>query len=378
MTIPFGVVEGLIAPHLAKVKPVPFEIPNLGKLSDYFGDLTVVPQQVTLLPAAPDHIGFHLDFDVRRNGKRVFGMYMETEIKPDIDIAAGKINIGFTPDTLQKAKPGLSQDAADNLAGIIYDQIPALARLVISKAMVTGVVDTALTRLVKRFYATAKERMLPALSKLSRMEITLPTLPLAKVKITSTKANGGQVTLGVTTSLPVESDLAKANEGNASSSRDHISLRLTADTAAEVVNWAMQNGLVPDRYNDKGKPQKDGAFRPGLDWVLGEERPMKVFLWDLEKPCMRLTLSAKPSVSVVKNKLVIKAEDAQNEDIEASAFTKVGTWFYLLWKDPMNLNQKRNTKVKLVLAGQALEATLKAASLKGDVFNFDIRLSTKQ
>ena len=375
MLIPFGVAEALIVPHLSAVQPVTLRIPNLGKVADYFGDLSVAPTEVTLIPASPEHIGFHLDFEVRRNGKSVFPVFVETEVRPEIDLAAGKIVIGFTPDALEKAKPGISKNAEAKLGDLIYEQIPAMARFLIPRAAVDSVVASAVNMLVNSFHTKLKDKLLPSLAKLSRFEIALPNIPLAAVSITSADENGGRLRLAMTTSLPVREGIATGDDSGGQPSREHITLRLSGATAAELVNWALKKGLVPDRYDDKGKAKKDGALRPGLDWIPGDERPMKVYLWDLEKPCMRFTLSAKPAVAIVDDKLEMKAEDAHTDDIEASAFTKVGVWFYMLWKDPMNLNQKRASKIKMVVAGKEMEIVLKKAAYEQNEFIVEIQLS---
>jgi hypothetical protein len=250
-----------------------------------------------------------------------------------------------------------------------------MARLLIPRSAVEGVVATAIKMLEDGFHAKIKDKLLPSLAQLSRFEIALPNVPLAAVSITSTDAEGGRLRLAMTTSLPVRAGIAPPSKATGAQAGDQITLRFSGSTAAELVNWAIANALVPARYDDKGKPKKDGPLRPGLDWVSGDERPMKVHLWDLEKPCMRFTLSAKPKVAIVDEKLEMKGEDPQTDDIEASAFTKVGVWFYMLWKDPMNLNKKHDAKMKMAVAGQQMEITLKKASYQKDEFLFEFQLS---
>jgi hypothetical protein len=370
--IPFAVAERLVEGRIAAVKPIAVKIPGLGNLSDYFGELTVAPSRVELKAAAPDHLGFHLDFEVRSDGKKAFAMYMETEVHPEIDLAAGKVTFGFSPEVLEKAKPGIAKDARKDLGGVIYSRIPAAARLFIPRSMVDAAAGSAVEMLVSAFYATAKERMLPALSETSRFELTLPEVPLASVAITSTAADGGRLRLALVTSLPVRAGISEAPEGAAPPAADRITVRLSGSAVAELVNWAMTKGLVPDRYDAKGKPKKDGELYPGLDWIRGDERPMKVYLWDLTKPCMRITMSAKPSIEIVDEKLEIEASDAKTDDVEASAFTKVGVWFYILWKDAMKLKQKASSRMKMIVAGQEIEAAVEKAAVERDELTLEI------
>jgi hypothetical protein len=375
--IPFAVAERLVDTQIAAVKPIDVKIPGLGQLADYFGELSVAPTRVELKPAAAEHIGFHLDFEVRSDGKKAFSMYMETEIRPEIDLKAGKVILGFTPEALEKVKPGISKDAKKDLGGVIYSRIPGAARLFIPRSVVDAAAGTAVELLLSSFYAKAKEKMLPKLAEQSRFELTLPEVPLASVAVTSTAEDGGRLRLALVTSLPVRAGIAAAPEGAPPPSAERITVRMSGSTVAELVNWAMAKGLVPDRYDDKGKPKKDGELRPGLDWVRGEERPMKIIMWDLDKPCMRITMSAEPSVAIVDEKLEIKAEGTKTDDVEASAFTKVGVWFYVLWKDAMKLHQKTSTKMKMVVAGQEIEAVVEKAVVERDELVLEVGLSVQ-
>jgi len=372
--VPFGLAERLVEAKVSEVKPVDVKLPGLGKLGDYLGELSVAPRRVRLLPADPGQLGFHLDFDVLDGGKKAFSMYMEAVVRPEIDLAAGKVSVGFTPEVPERAKPGISKDAKKDLGGMIYGRLPAAARIFIPRAMVDAAAASAVELLMSRFYGAAKERMLPKLAEMSRFELTLPDVPLASVSLTSTKEGGGRLRLAMVTSLPVRAGIAEAPRGAPEPPRDRITVRMSGSTVAELVNWAMGKGLVPDRYDSKGKPREDGELRPGLDWVRGEDRPMKVYLWDLEKPCMRITMAARPSVRIVEDRLEIEALDTKTEDVEASAFTKVGVWFYILWKDAMKLNQKTSSRMELNVAGQEIEASVREAVIEEDELTLGLSL----
>jgi hypothetical protein len=378
MTIPFAVAERLVEPFVTVVKPIDIPIPNLGNLSDYFGNLSVVPKGVELIPAAPEYIGFHLDFEIQRNGDRAFDMYLETEVRPEIDLKAGKITIAFSPEALSNTKPGLSKDAKSDLSEMIYSQLPSMARMLIPRSLVDSITDSAVDRLLERFFDRAKQRMLPKLSDMSRFEVALPNLPLSAVSITSTAKGGGRLNLAITTALPVKEGIVDRANGAPQPSRSNVTLRMSGSAAAELVNWALAKGLVPNRYDDKGKPKKDGVYRPGLDWVPSDERPMKIYLWDLEKPCMRITMSAKPTVAVVGDSLEVKAKDIKTDDVDASAFTKLGVWFYTLWKDAMNIKKKSSSKMRMVAAGREIEAIVKKAALEKDELVMEVALTIKE
>jgi hypothetical protein len=375
VTIPFAVANRLVAPHVLKVKPIAVNLSGLGNLAGYFGELSIAPTRVTIEAGGRDYVGFHLDFDVQRDGNRVFAMYLESEVRPEIDIEARKVVIGFTPEVLEKARPGLSKDAKGDLSEVIYSQIPAPARLLIPRSAVDGVVDSALKRLIDGFYSRTHARLLPMLSKMSRVELALPNVPLAAARISSSTANGGYLRLEMTTSLPVKKGVAASRKGKSELSRGNITLRTSGSVAAELVNWSLAKGKLPARYDAKGKPQENGELRPGLDWIAGDERPMKIYLWDLEKPCMRLNMSAKPAIAVVGDNVEIKAENIETDGVEASAFTRVGAWFRLLWKDAMNVNKKSPARIRTIVAGQEMEAVVKKAAMERDELVVEVSLT---
>ncbi len=372
VNVPFAVANRLVEPHILKVQPIDIELPGLGRIASYFGQISIMPTKVTLEAGGQDKIGFHLDFDIRRNGKRVFSMFMESEMHPKVDIPAGKVIIGFTPEVLENARPGISPDAKRDLTDAIYAQIPGPVRLLISRSSVEGVVDSAINGLISKFYTRTKERMLPKMSEMSQIEIALPNMPLTDVKISSTTANGGAVRLDIITALPVKTGVAP--EGRAPLSKSNITFRTSGSVAAELVNMAMAKGKLPDRYDSKGKAKENGELRAGLDWIAGDERPMKIYLWDLEKPCMRFTMSAMPTIAVVGENVEIKAEKVETDDVQAAAFTKVGVWFHLLWKDALSVNKKSSARIKTTVAGDETEVLVKKASIEKDELVLEIEL----
>ena len=375
MIIPFSTAENLVAPWIAAMNPISLPVPNLGKLSDDFGALTVVPTRVSLKPAAAEHIGFHLDFEVRRNDRKAFAASMETDVKPVVDIENRKIVLGFTQEALEKSRVKISKDAVVDLSALIYEQIPTVARYLIPQSMVEKTASSAVEMIMDTLYSKLKDKTLPKLAAAAGMEIALPRIPLTAVHITSSLKGNGRLRLAITTALPVEAGIDEAAAAKEEPSTGNVTIRMSGAAAAELVNWAVAEKLIADRYDRKGKADPNGELRPGLAWARGEERAMKIYLWDLERPCMRLTMSARPSIVLRDGRLEIKAEDAETDDVEASAFTKVGTWFYLLWKDPMRLDKKSDAVLHLSSGGKALTIVVMKAAVERDEFLFEVKVN---
>lgn len=364
IAVPFKAAEELINRRIGEIEPLPLKLSIPSVLADYFGRLEVRPREVKLRPAAAGRLAFRLLFDVadRDRDRKVFDISVDVEVEPEVDLEAGRVEIELTADSLGQVKPGIPKDARQELGGLIWDRIPKAARLLIPRKLVDEAAASAVKALVSSFYELSKDKLLRRLGDLSRISLTLPDVPLRSLTIESKGGPADTLRLLAVTGLPVRTGVRTAG---APTPGDRVSVRLSGPAMAELINWAMGQGLLPDRFDDKGKARADGELRPGLDWVPGQ-RPMKVFLWDLEGTCMRLTLEAAPEFGVKDGKVVIGARDAEVTDIEAAAFVKAGVWFHLLWKDAFDVTKKTRAKARLQVAGQELEVGVATAELIDD------------
>ena len=373
VTIPFATADDLISLQVSKMKSVDIDVPGMGNLGSYFGKLSIKPRGVKLKAARENHVGLRLEFDVRESGKKVFAMSVDTEIKPKIDLEKGVVAIGFGPKDLKSVKPKMSKDAKKDLGGLIYKKVPKAARIFVPRKLVDKAAGSVVSFLVSSFYKTYKDKLLSKMGDLSKFEFQLPDIPARKLTIRSFDEAGGGLRLLIVTDLPVRKGIVPDHENTTLLPDGLISVRTSGSTLAQTANWAMAKGLVPDRYNSKGKPRKDGELRPSLDWIPGK-RPMKIYLWDLDKPCMRVDMGANAKVSVEGDKVEIKATGAKVENVDASAFTKVGVWFYALWKDAMKMSQKASSEMKFKVAGQKMVSKVVMAELKDDELTVGLSL----
>ena len=60
--------------------------------------------------------------------------------------------------------------------------------------------------------------------------------------------------------------------------------------------------------------------------------------------------------------------------MEASAFTKVGVWFHLLWKDALKLQKKASAKTKVTVAGKKIDIAVKNAAIENDELKLEVGL----
>jgi len=373
VTVPYAVANALIAPALTKIDALEVELPGLGSLASAFGELAVRPRRVTLSPAKGDLVGLRLDFDVLVGRDEAFGLWLDTELRPAVDLAAGRAELGFSPESLKKVVPHLSPDAAERLGGIVYKRLPTLARAIVSRAAVDQAAGSAVEFLLKQFYALAKDKLLRQLSDRARLSIALPDVPIRTLSLGPTTEAGGGLRLAITTSLPIGAALGPREVRSQRLPADRVTLRASAATLAELVNWAMARGLVPSRYNDKGQADDQGEYLAAVEWIAGE-RPMKAHLWQLEGSCMRLDMGANARVGAKDGKVSIAAEDGVIEDVDAAPLTEVGVFFYALWKDAVNVTLDRSAELRFKVADQELVSRVEQATLTDDELTLIVTL----
>ena len=374
VTVPYAVANALVGPSLEKVEPIALDVPGLGALSAAFGKLRVRPRAATLHPAKGGLVGLRLDFDVTAGGSDAFGLWMDAAFAPEVDLKAGAASIGFSKESLKDVAPHVTDDAAKKLGGVVYGNIPGIARALVARSAVDKAAGAVVEFLLRQFYALAKDELLPRVSELARIRVALPDVPIRDLALAPTDDAGGALRLSITTSLPVPKGLAPRAADAAALPGDRVSVRATAATFAELANWAMAKGLVPARYNAKGKADEKGEYLAALEWVPGK-RPMKIHLWQLEGVCKRVDMGAEAAIDVEDGALRIRATGGVIEGSKASPFTELGVFFYALWKDAVKTTISRPAQLRFSAGGQELTTRVESATLAGDEVTMTLALA---
>jgi hypothetical protein len=363
VSMPFALAEKLISKQLDLIEPVAIEVPGLGKLGAYFGQLKLRPSRIALLPAQRDRVGLELGFEVLVGSATAFSLFIDTEIKPQIDFSSGRVELAVEPESFEAVRPRLDSDSAGKLAKLIYSKIPSLARTLVSQDTVTTAAAATVDSLLHRFYAAYKDKLLRRVCRLTRLSLALPDIPVERIALSTVGQDGdGALLLLVTTRLPVSAGVTGSTRPT---NRRLATFRLSAETAAELVNWAMHKGHLPNRYDKKGKPSETGELWAGLEWAPGE-RPMKIHLWQLEGSCKRIDLGADARISLENAKLRIDAQNAVIEGSKAAALTELGIFFVSLWKDAVDKTLRANAALRFEVAGREVLTTASQAALEND------------
>ena len=67
---------------------------------------------------------------------------------------------------------------------------------------------------------------------------------------------------------------------------NEVTVRISASTAAEIANWSIDHGYLPQHYTRDLDPKPDGEYRPRFDYVAEDKpRPVKIHLFQDRGGC---------------------------------------------------------------------------------------------
>lgn len=365
IALPFALVNRLLAEHLDELPSVPVPSPVGGKLKRYLGQIELVPRSLTLQPAPDGVVGLRLTLGVSYRGADLVDMTTDLQLRPKLDHKGRRLRLAIRADDLRDLRPRITEDGAERLAQAIRRQVPSAARRLIPAKTFGSAANKILDRAVSQAYAALRDGALRELGRVAEISLALPDVPVADLRISSTGGPKGAMHLGVVTSLPVRQGL-RSRAGAPASASDAALLRVSGACMAELANWAIAEGKIPARYDDKGRPDAKGPFEVGLDWRTGP-RPLKVQLWNLADPCIQARLGGTPSLRVAGDKLKVAAKDIKLEELRGPALYEFGAFFYALSGPTFDVAEElaKSFRIK-VGSGKALTFVLASAGLKRD------------
>jgi hypothetical protein len=361
--VPFALLNGLFSEQLRGMKPVPVNLPGLGTYQKQIGQVAIAPRSVRIKPGKPGQVHFDLDFNVLHRGKALFTMSTAAAVTPQVK--DGKLLIPIGPEALRKIEPRLGPAAATNLTRAIHQRLPKAARMMISTKVLKRASNEALARLVDGGYALLRDSVVAEMAPRTQVAIGLPDLPIDGVHIRSKKT---WLAIGLKTRMSVEGVLPKARTAPP---KNRLRVRMLGGMVAALGNRAIVKGELPQRINSKGKPAKDGAFRPGLGWESGD-RPAKIWLWREQDTCMRAQVGGTPELSAQLNKkrehtLQVQVADGTVEDVEGPMLITMGAWIQSLWADAIRISKSVVAQTRLEVGERVVEVAVQRAKVDADV-----------
>src|SRR5262249_41350522 len=130
------------------------------------------------------------------------------------------------------------------------------------------------------------------------------------------------LTIDLTTDLPARSGLIQGPPAS-----DDVVVRLSASTAAEVANWSIDRGHLPQHYTRNLEPRLDGEYRPRFDYLAADHRrPVKIHIFQERGGCSYFQVGLALRVAVAGDKLDVAILDRIVESVDASAPVELALW----------------------------------------------------
>jgi hypothetical protein len=365
--VPFALVERLVAGHLGALPAARLEMPEIAGVST--GTLALRVESVRLRPAPPGRLGFLVHVALRSGRTTVLAFDVEAVVRPRVDVARGEVVLALRGEDIQSIRPRLDAGARKGVVDFVWSQLPDVARMVGSKDQIAGLLGDAVEELGDQAFALVRRELLDELGEITRTAIDLPDLPLRALTVHSA---AGVLTIDAHTALPVAEGVADAGSGRRSARSAHV--RVSGAAAAELANWAMREGALPDRFDDDGEPTPGGPIAAGLAWRGDARRPLIVHLWRLEGDCAHVRLSATPELTVRGDELELRTDDANIEQIEGSSRVRAALWFSGLARRSLSFVETTTTRLDLDVAGTDARARVTGAKRVGDELWFEVAI----
>lgn len=369
--LPLSRINAVLKARFREVPAQPLKLPKISGVS--LGDLSVAPDSLALIPAPEGMIGIRAKVAIRRGNAALFHLTFDTEIKPQLDPARGRLGVALQASDLKSVQADLSPKAADRVTDVIWRQLPKAARI-----MGKGTIKRAARKIVrdvsKRGYQLLRGPIGDALGTVASFSVQIPDLPLSALSVRTVQTLGGPtLEIGAVTRLGAQAGLGaspKAGAGGADAQ-----LRVAGSALAAMANWALDKALIDSRYTAKGKADPKGEYTPALDWESGADRPLKIHVFKPEGECIHARLGARPTLAMApKGEVKVGIEDGEIEDVEGPALVELAGWAYALWADAIQVSKSVAGQVELKIAGETYGLSVIRGAVQRDEITLGLKL----
>lgn len=369
LSVPFAVIDQMIAAQVGALPPVRVPMPAIAGVSS--GALALRIERVRTRPAPPGQLGFVITAALSSGKTRVLGLDIEATVTPTVDPKSGEVVIALEGRSIRSIAPKLDRRGARELADFVWKQLPSAARMLTSKKQIEQLAAGASEELMREAFALVKRELLDDLGEITRIELDLPDMPLAAADL-STAAE--YLTIDVRTTLPVARGLGGPGGRVQGVHPNVVQVRIAGPTAAELANYAMETGDIPERWNMDGEPEDDGPLYAGLAWNEAEGKPLLLHLWSLDEDCAHVVMGATPRVSLAGEHLQLQTNDAKIERVEGPLKVRAGIWFSGLGRRSFAFVEQTAASFDFEVGGQPLSARVQSAALTGDELVLGLKL----
>lgn len=371
VSLPYDVVDQLIAAELDKIPTVAIPLPEVAGMS--LGSLRLGVDQVRVQPAPTGEVGFRIIVGLREGKKTVFTVDLDARVRPKIDPSEGSVLIALAGKDIVALEPSISERSEKQLTDWIWRQLPDAARMVIDKAQIAELAAGLSDQLLRQAAAAVKKNLLDDLGELASFEFDLPPeVPVQRVVL---NAGDRHLDIDLITPLVIERPLAAGHPRIEGLHPNLIQVRIAGDSAAALANHAIRSGKIPERWTLEGEPSPKGDVLVAAGWASGQANPLEIHLWKLAEDCAYVILRAAPTLQVKGSELELGASQAKVEDVQGSFKVRAGLFFSRAARRGISLVQQTAATTEVELAGETMQVSVHEAKVVGDELVLGLRLT---
>ncbi len=368
--VPFELIDRQLEAALRASGKGTVKLSTLDGLSKGLGRVSLHLTGVKTQRARRGRVGIHLVFEARSRRKVLFRLLADTEVKPAVDLERGELMIALGPDAIRRLKPKPGPGATRSLARALRDLLPAVARRYTPLKLLEKAAAEGISALVEHGFTALRDGPLATVGPLTEIRIKLPNVPIRSVGISTTKRT---VQVAIHTSLPVSMGVSRRPAG----SKGHrIRAVISGATLVELVNYAMAEAAIPNRYSSSGKADPKGDYLAALRWQPGKDHPLVARLWKQSGQCMVAELEAVPKAAVSRKKgrtmVRLRAVDGRIARVEGSVLFQIGAFLKSLSAQSIKVAKRVSGETAFKVGGRSVRLEILRIGFDGDDLALEI------
>ena len=356
---------------LQKPMTVPLDVPDLGIVAAAIRPLTATVREVKLVPGSPGKVRFVVQLAVDDPDQEVTMITATAEVEPVLTRANGvaELAIGLGPQNVIKLRPELGAEGKQKLGGAVSRWIPGKLKDKLPQSLVDAAAAKLGSHLTGAAWTVLQKTLLVKLGEVTTMKLRLPDVPVARVDVHSVSAPD-LLLVDISSDLPIRAGLSPL-----ASPPTEITVRIAGSAAAELANWAIDQGRAPQWYTRGLAPSPKGEFRPRFDYLPGTSHPLKVYAFQERGGCSYFKVGVNAKLGMDGTKLVATATDRDLETSDASTVIEIAAWAKYFLTGAIDRSKKVAAHTQLKVGSRALDTQVISASLAHDELTFGLQFS---
>jgi hypothetical protein len=362
LSVPYELIDTMIAKELGRVPVLKLPLPAVAGVS--LGSLRVGVESVRARSAPAGELGFRVVVGLREGTRPVLSVDVDARVRPRLSPQQGSLAVALSGSDVVALSPSISKKSRKQLGDWIWSQLPPAARMVVDRNTVASLAGDLADQLTKQAAAMLKRDLLDDLGELARFELDLPEeLPVRGIALS---AGDRYLDIDLRTNLRVEHGLDPRRDRAEGLHPNLIQVRLSGDAAAALVNHAIHEGRIPERWTLEGEPDPQGEVYAGVGWAEGEADALEINLWKLEGDCAHVVLRGEPHLAVEGRQLALGTERAKVDSVVGSAKVRAGLFFSKTARRGLELVEHTAAATEVEIGQSPMQARIAAAEVEGD------------